>query len=108
MNAETDGWRPARALRAVALGCAVCLLALCGLGSSPSDARAAAAGDKEAPAKSAGGKAKKDPSINIEAGKLDYFDKEQKLVYTGDVVAVQGDTTLKTPLLVVYLTPKEP
>lgn len=48
----------------------------------------------------------KDP-INIEAAKLDYFDKEQKLIYRGDVVAVRGDTTLKTPVLVVFLTPKE-
>lgn len=48
----------------------------------------------------------KDP-INIEAAKLDYFDKEQKLVYRGHVVAVRGDTTLKTSRLVVFLTPKE-
>ncbi len=47
----------------------------------------------------------KDP-INIEAAKLDYFDKEQKLVYRGHVVAVRGDTTLKAPMLVVFLTPK--
>ena len=33
--------------------------------------------------------------INIDAGKLDYYDKEQKLVYSGGVVAVQGDSTLK-------------
>src|SRR5271154_432191 len=45
--------------------------------------------------------------INIVAAKLDYFDKEQKLVYSGNVVAVRGDTTLKTPLLVVFLTPKQ-
>jgi len=45
--------------------------------------------------------------ININASKLDYYDKEQKLVYSGNVVAVRGDTTLKTPLLVVFLNPKE-
>lgn len=45
--------------------------------------------------------------ININAAKLDYYDKEQKLVYTGDVVAVRGDTTLKTPMLTVFLTPKQ-
>jgi lipopolysaccharide export system protein LptA len=44
--------------------------------------------------------------INIQATKLDYFDKQQKLVYRGNVVAVRGDTTLKTPLLVVFLNPK--
>lgn len=45
--------------------------------------------------------------IHIEAAKLDYFDKEQKLVYTGDVVATQGGSTLKAKVLVLYLTPKE-
>jgi lipopolysaccharide export system protein LptA len=44
--------------------------------------------------------------ININAAKLDYFDKEQKLVYTGDVVATQGESTLKASALVLYLTPK--
>jgi lipopolysaccharide export system protein LptA len=44
--------------------------------------------------------------INIDAAKLDYFDKEQKLVYTGDVVATQGDSKLKASALVLYLTPK--
>ena len=46
--------------------------------------------------------------INVTADKLDYYDKEQKLIYTGDVVAVRGDTILKTPLLVVFLDPKQP
>lgn len=45
--------------------------------------------------------------INIEAAKLDYYDKQQKLIYRGHVVAVRGDTTLKTPQLVVYLNPKD-
>lgn len=45
--------------------------------------------------------------INIQAAKLDYFDKQQKLIYRGHVVAIRGDTTLKTPVLVVYLNPKE-
>lgn len=44
--------------------------------------------------------------INIEAAALDYFDKEQKLVYTGNVVAVQGDSKLKCSVLVIYLPPK--
>lgn len=46
--------------------------------------------------------------INIQATKLDYFDKQQKLIYRGHVVAVRGDTTLKTPVLVVFLNPKDP
>jgi lipopolysaccharide export system protein LptA len=48
----------------------------------------------------------KDP-VNIDAAKLDYFDKEQKLIYTGNVVAVQGESRLLTPTLVIFLMPKE-
>ena len=49
----------------------------------------------------------KDP-VNIAAAKLDYFDKEQKLVYTGNVVATQGESKLQAGTLVVFLTPKDP
>ena len=52
-----------------------------------------------------GGNAK-DP-VNIAAAKLDYFDKEQKLVYTGNVVARQGESKLQTGTLVIFLTPKD-
>jgi lipopolysaccharide export system protein LptA len=45
--------------------------------------------------------------VNIDAAKLDYFDKEQKLVYTGNVVATQGQSKLQATTLVIYLTPKE-
>jgi lipopolysaccharide export system protein LptA len=45
--------------------------------------------------------------IHITAAKLDYFDKQSKLIYRGNVVAVRGDTTMKTPLLVVFLNPKQ-
>jgi lipopolysaccharide export system protein LptA len=48
----------------------------------------------------------KDP-VNIDASKLDYYDKEQKLVYTGNVVAVQGESRLLTPSLVIFLMPKD-
>ena len=44
--------------------------------------------------------------INIEALKLDYFDKEQKLIYTGNVVATQGDSKLKASVLTIFLAPK--
>ena len=47
----------------------------------------------------------KDP-VNI-AAKLDYFDKEQKLVYTGNVVATQGESKLQARTLVIFLTPKD-
>jgi lipopolysaccharide export system protein LptA len=53
-------------------------------------------------------KAQDKQRIDISAAKLDYYDKEQKLVYTGNVVAVRGDATLKTPLLRVFLDRKQP
>ena len=48
------------------------------------------------------GAGSKEP-VNIDADKLDYYDKEQKLVYTGNVVAVQGDSTLKSSVLTIFL-----
>ncbi len=44
--------------------------------------------------------------INIDADKLDYFDKEQKLVYSGNVIAVQGDSRLNASVLTIYLEGK--
>lgn len=41
--------------------------------------------------------------INIDAGRLDFFDKESKLVYSGGVIARQGDATLKAPTLTIFL-----
>jgi lipopolysaccharide export system protein LptA len=41
--------------------------------------------------------------INIDAGRLEYFDKEQKAIYTGGVVAVQGESRLKTEVLTIFL-----
>lgn len=41
--------------------------------------------------------------IAIDAGKLDYYDKEQKLIYSGGVTAVQGDSTLKASELTIFL-----
>jgi lipopolysaccharide export system protein LptA len=45
--------------------------------------------------------------IDIEAAKLDYFDKDQKLVYSGHVTATQGAARLTAATLVIYLTPRE-
>jgi lipopolysaccharide export system protein LptA len=44
--------------------------------------------------------------VNIEADKLDYFDKDQKLIYEGNVVATQGDSRLKASRLIIFLAPK--
>lgn len=53
------------------------------------------------------GASSKEP-IQIEATKLDYFDRDHKLVYTGNVVATQGSSKLKASALVIFLVPKEP
>lgn len=42
--------------------------------------------------------------ISIDAARLEYFDNEQKFVYSGNVVAKQGDATLKAPTMTIFLT----
>jgi lipopolysaccharide export system protein LptA len=44
--------------------------------------------------------------INISADKLDYFDKEQKAIYSGNVVAVQGETRLNASVLTIFFDRK--
>lgn len=51
------------------------------------------------------GVSSKEP-VNITAAKLDYFDREQRLVYTGNVIATQGESELRTHMLVIFLAPK--
>lgn len=41
--------------------------------------------------------------ISIDADKLVYYDKEQKAVYSGNVVAVQGDSKLTCSTLTIFL-----
>jgi lipopolysaccharide export system protein LptA len=41
--------------------------------------------------------------ISIEADKLNYFDKEQKAVYTGHVVVIQGDSKLTCSMMTIFL-----
>jgi lipopolysaccharide export system protein LptA len=41
--------------------------------------------------------------ISIEADKLVYFDKEQKAIYSGNVVVIQGDTRLTCSIMTVHL-----
>jgi lipopolysaccharide export system protein LptA len=40
--------------------------------------------------------------IKIDANKLEVFDKENRAVYSGDVVLVQGQTTLRSTTMTVY------
>ncbi len=49
-----------------------------------------------------GGNAKEPVSIN--SAKLDYFDKEKKLVYSGGVIATQGESKVKCSTMTIYLT----
>lgn len=41
--------------------------------------------------------------LNIDAGKLDFFDKEQKLIYSGSVIVTNGPSTLKATRLTIFL-----
>jgi lipopolysaccharide export system protein LptA len=50
------------------------------------------------------GASSKEP-VSIDAAKLDYFDKDQKLVYSGAVVATQGESRLKASVLTIFLEP---
>ena len=45
--------------------------------------------------------------VNISADKLEYFDKEQKAVYNGNVVVTQGEATMKCTVLTIFLTKQE-
>jgi lipopolysaccharide export system protein LptA len=40
--------------------------------------------------------------INIDADRLDVYDKEQRAVFRGNVVAVQGETTIRCTTLTVF------
>lgn len=51
------------------------------------------------------GGANKQP-INIEAERLDVFQKEERAVYQGNVVAVQGETTIRCMTLTVHFERK--
>jgi lipopolysaccharide export system protein LptA len=46
--------------------------------------------------------------VSINADKLEYFDKEKKLVYSGEVVAKQGAATLKASKLVILFAATSP
>ncbi len=48
----------------------------------------------------------KDP-IRIDANKLEVFDKEQKAIYSGDVVAVRGTTTTRASVMTIFYDNKK-
>ena len=41
--------------------------------------------------------------VSIEADKLVYFDKEQKAIYSGNVVVIQGDTKLTCSTMTIHM-----
>jgi lipopolysaccharide export system protein LptA len=62
----------------------------------------AAAATKDAGSSLLPGSGSKAP-VSIEADKLVYFDKEQKAVYTGNVVVIQGDSKMTCSGLTIYM-----
>lgn len=45
--------------------------------------------------------------IRIDANKLEVFDKEQKAIYSGDVVAVRGTTTTRASVMIIFYDQKK-
>jgi lipopolysaccharide export system protein LptA len=45
--------------------------------------------------------------IRIDANKLEVFDKEQKAIYSGDVVAVRGTTTTRASVMIIFYESKK-
>jgi lipopolysaccharide export system protein LptA len=41
--------------------------------------------------------------VSIEADKLVYFDKEQRAVYSGNVVVIQGDTKMTCSMMTIFM-----
>ena len=72
-------------------------------------ASASAAASKPAgPAPLLPGANSKQP-VSIEADKLVYFDKEQKAIYSGNVVVIQGDTKMTCSAMTIFMeTGREP
>jgi len=83
----TADWRKAAAAFALALA----------LVAAP-----ASAATKDAGASFLPGASSKQP-VSIEADKLVYFDKEQKAVYTGNVVVIQGDSKMTCSGLTIFM-----
>ena len=48
------------------------------------------------------GSSSKEP-YTVDAGKLDYLEKDAKLIYSGDVIATQGISKLKGSVMTIYL-----
>jgi len=80
-------------------------LAIPAWAQSPAKPPAAAAGGKDRSSAFGNLGSNKEP-IKIDADKLDVFDKESRAVFEGNVVAVQGDSTMKCTTLTVFYEPR--
>ena len=92
-----------RILAALMLG-ALTLTVAAGAPAEAQPARKAQA-PRTGPLSGFGGNSKE--PIHIEAAQLQVFDKEQRAVYTGDVVAVQGKSTLRCSKLTIFYDNKQ-
>lgn len=80
--------------------CAVAL-PLCLILTAPALAeKSAAKGDSSSAFGNIGGGGKE--PIKIDADRLDVFDKENKAIFAGNVVAVQGESTIRCSTMTVY------
>jgi lipopolysaccharide export system protein LptA len=87
--------------RLAAIAASLAALLLSGLPAAGAPAATKAGGGGILPGATAS-----DP-VNVDADKLDYFDKEQKLIYSGSVIVVNGPSTLKTSRMTIFLDNKK-
>ncbi|MGV2980716.1 lipopolysaccharide transport periplasmic protein LptA [Camelimonas sp. ID_303_24] len=90
-------WRGALA---ACIGMAAALLPAAQAGAQPKKPQAAAPAQNQGFA-GFGGANSKEP-IKIDSDRLDVFDKEKKAIFAGNVVAVQGETTMRCKTLTVF------
>lgn len=91
-------FKPLSAGRAVSLPLLACALAFA---LPVADALAQAAQPaRPAPMAGIGGNSRE--PIKIDADRLDVFDRENRAVFTGNVVAVQGETTIRCSAMTVF------
>lgn len=81
-----------------ALACGMCLGAGVAVAAGPAPGQKARTGASPV---LPGGNTK--APITVDAAKLEYFDKDQKLIYSGGVVATQGEATMRAKVMVVFL-----
>ena len=92
-------------LRSLALAALALLVALPALAQAPA-APPAPRRDRVSPMGALGGSGKE--PIKIDADRLDVFDRESKAVFAGNVVAVQGESTIRCSKMTVTYQRREP